>query len=201
MDVIQNFISLFESVNRAERFIVGIDGLSRSGKTTLVKSLGNVLKEKNIPYQILHIDDFIVERTKRYNTGHDEWYEYYSLQWDVQWLKENLFEKLPWSEALLLPFYEHEKDRQVFKEVGLKDAAVVIVEGVFLLREEWRHFFDYTAFLDCPREVRFSRENSDTQQNLRKFEQRYWKAEDFYFETVSPLDKANLIIPFQLLKE
>ena len=113
MDVIQNFISLFESVNRAERFIVGIDGLSRSGKTTLVKNLGNVLKKMDIPYQILHIDNFIVERPKRYNTGHDEWYEYYSLQWDVQWLKENLFEKLPCSETLMLPFYDHEKDRQV----------------------------------------------------------------------------------------
>lgn len=196
MDAIQNFILLFESVKRSERFIVGIDGLSRSGKTTLVKNLGNVLKKMDIPYQILHIDDFIVERQKRYNTGNEEWYEYYTLQWDVQWLKENLFEKLPCSETLLLPFYEHEKDRQVYKEVGLKDAAVVIVEGVFLLREEWRSFFDYTAFLDCPREIRFFRENSDTQQNLQKFEQRYWKAEDFYLETESPLGKANLIIPF-----
>jgi uridine kinase len=198
VDVIQNFRSLFESVNRADRLIVGIDGLSRSGKTTLVKNLGNVLKKMDIPYQILHIDDFIVERTKRYNTGHDEWYEYFSLQWDVQWLKENFFEKLPCSETLLLPFYDHEKDRQVFKEVGLKNAAVVIVEGVFLLREEWRSFFDYIAFLDCPREVRFSRESSVTQQNLKKFEQRYWKAEEFYLETVSPKDKANLIIPFDL---
>jgi len=196
VDAIQNFILLFESVKRSERFIVGIDGLSRSGKTTLVKNLGNVLKKMDIPYQILHIDDFIVERQKRYNTGNEEWYEYYTLQWDVQWLKENLFEKLPCSETLLLPFYEHEKDRQVYKEVGLKDAAVVIVEGVFLLREEWRSFFDYTAFLDCPREIRFFRENSDTQQNLQKFEQRYWKAEDFYLETESPLGKANLIIPF-----
>ncbi|MEH7884354.1 kinase [Bacillus sp. JJ1609] len=197
----QNFVSLFESVNRAERFIVGIDGLSRSGKTTLVKNLGNVLEKMDIPYQILHIDDFIVERPKRYHTGNDEWYEYYSLQWDVHWLKENLFEKLPWSETLMLPFYDHEKDRQVFKEVGLKEAAVVIVEGVFLSREEWRNFFDYIAFLDCPREVRFCRESSGTQQNLQKFEQRYWKAEDFYLETESPKDKANLIIPFQLLKE
>lgn len=199
MDVMQQFTSLFKSVKRGERFVLGIDGLSRSGKTTFVKRLGKVLENLNIPYRILHIDDFIVGRSKRYNTCKDEWYEYYSLQWDVLWLKEHLFEKLPISDTLFLPFYDHEKDQQELKEVGLKDASVVIVEGVFLLREEWRSLFDYTVFLDCPREVRFSRENSDTQRNLQKFEQRYWKAEDFYLKTVSPKDKADLIISCQIL--
>lgn len=199
VDVVQQFTSLFKSVKRGERFVLGIDGLSRSGKTTLVKRLGKVLENLNIPYRILHIDDFIVERSKRYNTGYDEWYEYYSLQWDVLWLKEHFFEKLPISDTLLLPFYDHEKDQQELKEVGLKDAAVVIVEGVFLLREEWGSLFDYTVFLDCPREVRFSRETSETQLNLQKFEQRYWKAEDFYLDTESPKDKADLIMSCQLI--
>lgn len=199
MDVIQQFTLLFNSVKRGERFILGIDGLSRSGKTTLVKRLGKVLENLNMPYRILHIDDFIVDRSKRYDTGKDEWYEYYALQWDVLWLKEHFFEKLPISDTLSLPFYDHVKDQQNLKEVGFKDAAVVIVEGVFLLREEWRSFFDYTVFLDCPREVRFSRENSDTQLNLQKFKQRYWKAEDYYMENESPKDRADLILSCQLL--
>lgn len=201
MDVMQQFKLLFESVNSGERFVLGIDGLSRSGKTTLVKRLGKVLENMNIPYRILHIDDFIVERSKRYNTGNAEWYEYYSLQWDVQWLKEHLFEKLPSSDKLVLPFYDHEEDRQDLNVLDLKKAAVVIVEGVFLLREEWSDSYDYTVFLDCPREVRFSREKSHTQQNLQKFEQRYWKAEDFYLQTEAPMEKANVVFPYHLLKE
>jgi uridine kinase len=201
MDVMQQFTSLFESVKPGERLIVAVDGLSRAGKTTLVKKLGNLLKNMDISYFILHIDDFIVERSKRYNTGNDEWYEYYTLQWDVLWLEEHLFEKLPRSPILRLPFYDSETDRQVLKEVAVGNASVIIVEGVFLLRKQWRDVFDYAVYLDCPREVRFSRESSPAQQNLQKFEQRYWKAEDFYLETEAPMDNADLIISCQILKD
>lgn len=201
MDVMQLIKSKFETVKQGERLIVAIDGLSRSGKTTLVKKLGNLLKNMDRSYYILHIDDFITERSKRYNTGNDEWYEYYTLQWDVHWLEKHLFNKLPGSTILSLPFYDSETDRQVLKEVAIGNASVIIVEGVFLLREQWRNAFNYAVYLDCPRDVRFSRESSPTQKNLQKFEQRYWKAEDFYLATESPKDKADLIISCQYLKE
>jgi uridine kinase len=201
VDGMQQIKSKFESVKQGEQLVVAIDGLSRAGKTTLVKKLGNLLKNMDRSYYILHIDDFITERSKRYNTGNDELYEYYTLQWDVPWLEEHLFNKLPGSRILSLPFYDSETDRQVLKEVEIGHASVIIVEGVFLLREQWRNAFDYAVYLDCPRDVRFSRESSPTQENLKKFEQRYWKAEDFYLETVSPMDKADLIISCQFLKE
>lgn len=201
MDVMQLIKSKFETVKQGERLIVAIDGLSRSGKTTLIKKLGNLLKNMDRSYYILHIDDFITERSKRYNTGNDEWYEYYTLQWDVHWLEKHLFNKLPGSTILSLPFYDSETDRQVLKEVAIGNASVIIVEGVFLLREQWRNAFNYAVYLDCPRDVRFSRESSPTQKNLQKFEQRYWKAEDFYLATESPMDKADLIISCQYLKE
>jgi uridine kinase len=201
VDGMKQIKSKFESVKQGEQLVVAIDGLSRAGKTTLVKKLGNLLKKMDRSYYILHIDDFITERSKRYNTGNDEWYEYYTLQWDVPWLEEHLFNKLPGSRILSLPFYDSETDRQVLKEVEIGHVSVIILEGVFLLREQWRNAFDYAVYLDCPRDVRFSRESSSTQENLQKFKQRYWKAEDFYLETVSPMDKADLIISCQFLKE
>lgn len=77
--------------HKDERFILGIDGLSRSGKTTLVKELEADMKQSGIPFHIFHIDDHITERNKRYNTGFAEWYEYYNLQWDIEWLQRNFF--------------------------------------------------------------------------------------------------------------
>ncbi|MGQ0438274.1 kinase, partial [Bacillus sp. B-TM1] len=50
------------------------------------------------------------------------------------------------------------------------------------------------VYLDCPRETRFLRESKETQKKLLKFENRYWKAEDYYLETESPKDRADLII-------
>jgi uridine kinase len=48
--------------------------------------------------------------------------------------------------------------------------------------------------LDCPRSKRFVRESEEAQENLSKFTNRYWKAEDFYLSTVSPKEQADLVI-------
>ena len=193
---------IHSAIGQNERFILGIDGLSRAGKTTLVKKLASMLDTKDIQNLIIHIDDHIVVRKSRYNTGQDEWKEYYYLQWDIESLKEMLFEKLIDSNELELPYYDNDLDRMEYKKMNIADKKIFIVEGIFLLREEWSSFFDFTVFLDCPRDVRFSRESLKTQQNIEKFSKRYWKAEDFYMEKVRPIEKAQLVLSCdKLVKE
>ncbi|HDR7566146.1 uridine kinase [Bacillus mycoides] len=180
--------------HKDERFILGIDGLSRSGKTTLVKELEADMKQSGIPFHIFHIDDHITERNKRYNTGFAEWYEYYNLQWDIEWLQRNFFWKLQSDIQVQLPFYHDETDICEMKEIQLPLVGVIIVEGVFLQRKEWRNFFHYMVYLDCSRETRFLRESEETQKNLPKFQSRYWKAEEYYLEAELPRDRADLVV-------
>ena len=180
--------------HKENRFILGIDGLSRSGKTTFVANLKENMKQESIPFHIFHIDDYIVERNKRYDTGFEEWYEYYYLQWDIEWLRQKFFQKLQNETRLKLPFYNDEVDSCEMKKVQIPIVGVIVIEGVFLQRKEWRDFFHYMVYLDCPRETRFLRESPETQKNLSKFKNRYWKAEDYYLETELPKDRADLVI-------
>ncbi|PFQ01499.1 uridine kinase [Bacillus cereus] len=180
--------------HRENRFILGIDGLSRSGKTTFVANLKENMKQEGIPFHIFHIDDHIVERNKRYHTGYEEWYEYYYLQWDIEWLRQKFFQKLQHETKLKLPFFHEETDICEMEKVQIPIVGVIVIEGVFLQRKEWRDFFHYMFYLDCPRETRFLRESEETQKNLSKFENRYWKAEDYYLETELPRDRADLVI-------
>ncbi|MDQ4480752.1 AAA family ATPase [Bacillus sp. HNR-4] len=180
--------------HKENRFILGIDGLSRSGKTTFVTNLKENMKQESIPFHIFHIDNHIVERNKRYDTGFEEWYEYYYLQWDIEWLRQKFFRKLQNETKLNLLFYHDETDLCEMKKVQIPIVGVIVIEGVFLQRKEWRDFFHYMVYLDCPRETRFLRESKKTQKNLSKFENRYWKAEDYYLEMESPKDRADLVI-------
>ncbi|HDR7277405.1 hypothetical protein EYB35_04305 [Bacillus paranthracis] len=180
--------------HRENKFILGIDGLSRSGKTTFVANLKENMKQESIPFHIFHIDDHIVERNKRYDTGFEEWYEYYYLQWDIEWLRQKFFRKLQNKTKLKLPFYNDKTDSCEMKKVQIPIVGVIVIEGVFLQRKEWRDFFHYMVYLDCSRETRFLRESKKTQKNLSKFENRYWKAEDYYLEMESPKDRADLVI-------
>ena len=81
-------------IKKHHPFIVGIDGLGGAGKTTIVKELSEGLEDKGYHVITIHIDDHIVDSTKRYNTGNEEWYEYYYLQWDIILLQLELFQAL-----------------------------------------------------------------------------------------------------------
>ncbi|RLQ92434.1 kinase [Falsibacillus albus] len=185
---------IITTIQPEERFILAIDGLSRAGKTTLVTQLSRLLQKEEIGFQVFHIDDHIVDRNKRYGTGFEEWYEYYQLQWDVGWLKSEFFNQLKSAPELTLPFYNTDTHSQVFRSVALPESGLILVEGIFLQRTEWRGMFDKVIFLDCPREKRFDRETEETKQNIIKFENRYWKAEEYYVKTINPAGKADLVV-------
>ncbi|XXM71139.1 kinase [Lysinibacillus sphaericus] len=189
--------SMFKKIlhgNESKLIVIGVDGLSRSGKTTYVNKVEKFLEENHIIHVCLHLDDFIETRSKRYNTGYEEWKEYYFLQWNVEKLGKDLFEGLRSSTLLNLPFYSSDKDVQISKDVILPSTGCILIEGVFLQREEWKGYFDYVIYLNCDRETRFERESELTQTHLEKFEKRYWKAEDYYLKKVKPEESADYII-------
>ncbi len=188
---IRNILDKIPKVEEGKRVVLGIDGLSRSGKTTLVKEIKQHFHK---PVCIFHIDDYIVERKKRYNTGYEEWYEYYSLQWDVGELAKSLFTQLKEAETLQLLTYEDDADSHTLQNVILPNTCLIIIEGVFLQRKEWRDFFDSIIYIDSSRENRFNRESDVTRNNIGKFERRYWKAEEHYMKTVSPIEKADFVM-------
>lgn len=143
---------------------------------------------------VFHLDDYIVERGKRYNTGHDEWFEYYFLQWDIESLHHNLFKKLRDNKTISLAVYDASSDQHVIQNTVIPDTCIIIVEGVFLQRKEWRDYLDFTLYLDCPRETRFSRGSVKTRKEIDKFKNRYWKAEDFYLNAEKPKCTADCVI-------
>ncbi|KOO52275.1 kinase [Viridibacillus arvi] len=182
-------------------FIVAIDGLSGAGKSTLVKKLEQELSNNNSSVVIIHIDDHIEKKHKRYETGHEEWYEYYYLQWDIKMLTNSLFEGLRNNKKNIdLPFYDKSTDTISVKQITVAVDSIILIEGIFLQRKEWREFYDYTIFLDCPRELRYERVLNrdsyigDKKAILLKYKRRYWLGEEHYLNTENPIKNADIVI-------
>ena len=177
-------------------YIVAIDGLSGAGKTTLVNELKEILDN----LVMIHIDDHIVEKSKRYDTGQEQWFEYYHLQWDTKFLEENLYQKIHQNiSPINLPLYQKEEDTHINKTINLSTHDIVMIEGVFLLREEWKRYYDYIVFLDSSKEVRYNRVLQRDQyigsfeERLTKYKTRYWVAEEYYIKMQKPFELAHFI--------
>lgn len=205
--IVENLISQLQTrTNRSRPLIVGIDGLGGAGKTTIVKNIEQALNHNNCKVTTIHMDDHIVERDKRYETGNEEWYEYYYLQWDLEMLKTNLFEVLNNNcENIFLPFYDMSTDSNSNKHINVAVDGIVLIEGIFLQREEWRDFYDYIIFLDCPGELRVKRVLNrdsyigDHQAIINKYSNRYWLGEKHYLDVAKPIKNADLVITTNFL--
>ncbi|MFJ7972069.1 kinase [Psychrobacillus sp. NPDC096389] len=181
--------------------IIGIDGLSGAGKTTITETIIKELTNAAYEVAVIHIDDLIVERAKRYNTGHPEWYEYYSLQWDVQEIKEKLLEAVYKEFSHLnLKYYDKENDRCYMKSINLEQCNVLLIEGIFLQRKDWKKFFDFMIYLDCPENIRYKRVLQrdayigNMSERLEKYKRRYWIAEEYYLQEENPIENADIVI-------
>ncbi|MFS0688000.1 kinase [Sporosarcina sp. 179-K 8C2 HS] len=186
--------------NKACPLLIGIDGLGGSGKTTFVKEIEQELLYQNCQAVTFHLDDHIVERKKRYETGYEEWYEYYYLQWDVDNLTANLFEPLQRGcNNIFLAFYDKLTDSTVTKQTTVTSDSIVLIEGIFSQRHEWKSFYDIVFFLDCPRELRHKRVLNrdlyigDYEERLDKYQRRYWLGEEHYMDIVKPITNADFV--------
>lgn len=187
-------------VSKQKCRIIGIDGMGGAGKTTVSAQLSEQLTAQGIPAAILHIDDFIHPRCVRYRDDVPEWECYYYLQWHYSPLRE-----------LLSAFREHgtytgtvqlyNKEQDCYDAVDLHiPDGIVIVEGVFLQRQELADLFDAVVYLDVPEAVRLSRVLKrdgyigDADAIRQKYENRYFPAERYYAAHCRPMETADIVL-------
>jgi uridine kinase len=69
----------------------------------------------------------------------------------------------------------------------------VLVEGVYLLRRELRSYWDFSIYVDTPREVRQARLHARGE-NDEGWIKRWAAAEDYYEQAEQPVQAADLVV-------
>jgi len=186
----------------ARTIIIGIDGLGGAGKSTITELLHKKFSEENYSITVLHIDDFIHQKAIRYNDNYDEWKCYYDLQWRYDYLISEVIKPIKCGGDFngKIELYDKDNDTYYLSETNIPVGSIVIVEGVFLQREELDGLFDYMIYIDIPEEIRLDRVLErdgyigNKQQIKAKYNNRYFPAEHYYIEKCSPDLNADYVI-------
>jgi uridine kinase len=186
-------------------YIVGIDGLGGSGKSTIVDSLKLQLQNENYHPYILHVDDFIHPKHIRYDKSKEQWYCYYNTQWRYDYLVDEILSPIKRGDKIdkLIELYDKENDRYVIEQIYIPHGSVLILEGIFLQRKEIKNYLDFTIYLDVPQGVRLNRvltrdEYIGGLDEIKcKYERRYFPAEEKYILEYSPIENADFILNYK----
>jgi uridine kinase len=151
---------------------VAVDGVDGAGKSWFADDLARVLTTRGLVVRRLSIDDFLAPEVVRYARGRRSPEGY--------WLDS------------------HDLPRFV-RAVTAADApgSVVVVDGIFLQRDQLVDLWDLRVFLDVPPEVAFDRRarrdgrspDPEAKENLR-----YSEGQKLYAAACDPAARAHLVV-------
>lgn len=197
-------ISAVRTSKHGQHLVVGVDGVDGAGKTIFARKLLEALNLKiDSSYtRLISVDDFHNVREVRYRQGKDSPIGFFEDSFDYESLKKRVLTPIRDSHGgsvSIIPLsHDLNTDRLITPEqVHLQPSSVVIVEGIFLHRNEIREYFDFTIFLDVPfsESIRrmSQRDGSDPDHNHPTVN-RYVQGQRIYFERCAPYSRASVVV-------
>ncbi|WP_206050663.1 uridine kinase [Nocardioides speluncae] len=157
------------------RLRVAIDGGDGSGKTTLAARLAAAIDDAGRSSQVIHVDDFMHGPAVRHRRGRNSPEGYLDDSYDYGALRRNVQRPTP-------------------------AGTVVIVEGLFLLRDELVDWWDCSIFLDVEIEVALRRKAARDGVSLGESDaltMRYVEGQRLYRERCRPRERATWVLTDQ----
>jgi uridine kinase len=192
------------SIERPHPIRVAIDGVDAAGKTRLAEDLVTPLQACGRPVIRASIDGFHHPAHRRYQRGAASPEGYYRDSFNYQALIASLLVPLGpggsrWYRATV---FDVRMDAAVQAPLCVAESnAVLLFDGVFLLRPELRDFWEFMIFVEAAFAVTLVRAQ---QRDLalfgtvaavtKRYEQRYIPGQRLYLEECRPKERATVVV-------
>ncbi|WP_172292332.1 uridine kinase [Pseudoruegeria sp. HB172150] len=181
-----------------DRAIVAVDGVDGAGKTTFADVLANHLEKLGRPVTRASVDGFHNPANVRYARGRNSPQGFYLDSYDYDGLRESLLDPFRNGHLkVLASLFDHEIDdaKRVWKSAP--PTALLVLDGIFLHREELLHQWDFSIFLSVPFAVSYARmaqrDGCDPDPHADG-NSRYYQGQLLYHRECDPETRANLVI-------
>lgn len=202
--VLSQLADTIVSLQRSHPLRVAVDGIDASGKTTLADQLAPVIEQRGRPVIRASIDGFHRPRSERYRRGPDSPAGYYEDSFDYAALQSVLLYLLGThgSRCYRNAIFDVRDDVPlVTKEEEASPNAILLFDGVFLMRPELNALWDYRIFVHVDFEVALQRAMVRDQALFgspevvqARYLQRYFPGQRLYFQVVGPQERADVIV-------
>jgi uridine kinase len=202
--LLERMAELVGAVRCSHPIRVAVDGPDAAGKTTLADELASLLRGRGRTVIRASIDGFHRPRAERYKRGPDSPDGYFLDSFDYEALRQELLD--PFGLGGIRRYRRAVFDfRRDTRRSGPRSAApanaVLIFDGVFLLRPELIESWDLSVFVSVgfdetlrralERDVQLFGSREEVE---RRYRNRYIPGQRLYFAAVRPTEVADLVV-------
>ena len=194
-------------VKRSHPVRVAIDGVDGVGKTTLADELAGPLQRRGRAVIRASIDGFHNPRSVRYRMGRDSPEGYFLDSFNYEALRTGLLGPLgpDGSRRYRRAVFDYRTDSEVSTPVETAAAdAVLLFDGVFLLRPELLEYWDVSIFVDAPFEIavaRMAQRGGGSAEVDAEENRRYVEGQRLYLRQCEPKRVATILVNNEDLAE
>ena len=180
------------------RRLVAVDGVDGSGKTSFAARLASAIQ--NRPVIVIHADDFLNPAPVRHAKGRASPEGFWEDTYNYSAMRDRLLAPLgPNGDGWYSPAsYDAATDRMAQVEpVRAPSDALVVVEGMFLHRDELVSNWDASVFLDVPfieTAARMAVRNGSNPDPEHPTMRRYVGGQRLYFDAARPWERATFVV-------
>lgn len=180
--------------------LVAVDGVDGSGKTTFAERLAAAYAARGRLVHVVHMDDFLNPRTVRYRLGKNSPEGFFADTYNLAAFTNYVLDPLQpgANHAITMRAYDHRADAAVDEPpVEVPPQAVIVVEGMFLHRDELCARWDMSIFLDVPFSVtvpRMVERDGAPPDPEHPLWFRYLQGQRLYLSACGPAERATHVI-------
>lgn len=204
--VLEAVVGLVPATRSDDCVQVAIDGIDGSGKTTFADELAMTLRAGGRTVVRVSVDDFHCVHAVRYRRGRGSAEGYWLDSFDYPNLRRSVLDPLGPGGSRWYRTAGHDLRTDAVLDAPWHCAApgsVLVLDGVFLHRDELHGGWDLSVFLDVPAEVavaRTAQRDGTDPDPTHPSTARYVQAQRLYFEACAPWRRADLVINNEVLE-
>ncbi|MGW4210581.1 uridine kinase [Lentzea sp. NPDC004789] len=178
--------------------LVAVDGVDGAGKTTFADALAEVLRARGRTVVRASVDDFHHPRAIRWRRGRTSPEGFFLDSYDYERFAEHLL--VPFAAGQPFRRASHDLSSDAYVDAPFEivsEPAILLVDGIFLHRDELVDHWDFSVFLSVDFAVSFARmavrdgcpSDPDDPRNRR-----YVEGQRLYLAKCDPAGRAALVI-------
>ena len=181
--------------------LIGITGIDGGGKGYLTAKIAAQLQQLGVKAISINVDGWLNLPQKRFNqdTPAEHFYEH-AIRFDEMFHQLILPLKEYRKHSVVVDFAEETATEYRKHTYRFEDVDIVPLEGIYLLKRSYRHYYDLTLWVDCTIETALERalqrgqEGLPPAETIRAYNTIYFPAQRIHFDRDDPRSAADLII-------